>query len=269
MKDVKEPLLLLLILFILVGLAYSPLKKANLNQNTTNENSSAISSNQVSKENIGNSANQEIADNIKSTEKSLNRLEEDLNKKITESKRSPYYGKIRMSGLSGLYGNNPYQEYTNLYVYLEKNETLKITGWYLKSEITGYYAVIGKASLLPFPFTKTESDIILQNNDRVILTKGFSPIGISFRTNKCTGYFEENRTFAPSLSSQCPRPIDEKLPKFSEVHDRNDECLNILERIPQCTTKGTDFTRKLPDTVSSICKNYILTQIDLTTLVFL
>lgn len=167
-----------------------------------------------------------------------------------------------MSGISGLYGDNPDQEYIYLSTNLDKTETLKITGWYLRSEITSYYAVIGKTALLPFPFNKTESDIILQQGDRVYLTKGFSPIGISFRTNKCAGFFEEDRTFTPGLRLECPAAIDEKLPTFSSVYDRNDECLNIIEGLSRCTSINGQFVRDLPDTVPNSCKTYMTTQIN-------
>ena len=64
-----------------------------------------------------------------------------------------------MSNISGLYGDDPNQEYIYISSNLDEKETAKITGWYLKSEITGYFVIIGKAALLPFPSTKTESDI--------------------------------------------------------------------------------------------------------------
>lgn len=257
MKDIKEPFLILLVLFVLFGLAYSPLKRANLNKTNDSKNASSISEGS-----LGYSTNQDTAEEIKNTEEEIKILEENLSKKTDESKRSPYYGKIIMSGVSGLYGDDPNQEYISLSTNLDKTETINITGWYLKSEVTGYYAVIGRASLLPFPFSRTDNDIVLQSGDRVYLTKGFSPIGISFRTNKCTGYFEEERTFTPGLSLECPRPKDEKLPKFSDVYDQNDECLDIIDRISRCTTKGNAFIRDLPDTVPSACKTYITTQIN-------
>ena len=227
MKDIKEPFIILLVLFVLLGLAYGSPKKARLNNSGDSQNTSSISE----------------------------------NKKKAEG-HSPYSGKISMSNISGLYGDDPNQEYIYISSNLDEKETAKITGWYLKSEITGYFVIIGKAALLPFPSTKTESDIFLQNGDRVYLTKGFSPIGISFRTNRCIGYFEENRTFVPSLSLDCPRPEKEKLPQFSSDFDRNDECLNIIERLPRCTTVNSQFIRNLPDTVSSACKTYITTQIN-------
>jgi hypothetical protein len=267
MKDIKEPLIILLVLFVLVGLAYSPLKKAGLNQSSSNNTGNTSSSIGTTNDNLGYSSNKETAENIKEVEKNIKNLEQNLNKQTETNEHSPYYGKIRMSNISGLYQNDPNKEYLSFSTNLKKDETIKMTGWYLKSEVTGYYAVIGQASLLPFPFTRAESNVVLQQGDRVYLTKGFSPIGISFRTNKCTGYFEENRTFSPSLSLQCPRPKDEKLPVFSTDYDRNDECLNLIDRISRCTTKDSEFIRDLPDTVTQSCKTYITTQINYNTCV--
>jgi hypothetical protein len=264
-KDNKELILILLILFVVFGFTYSPLKKASLNRNIGDTSSSVGASN----ENSGSSQNKTVEENIKSTEKNIKKLEENLSKEIENSKHSPYYDKIRMSNISGLNQADPSREYLTLSTSLGKNETVKITGWYLKSEITGYYVIIGGASLLPFPFTRTESSVVLQQGDRVYLTKGFSPIGISFRTNKCTGYFEESRTFSPSLSLQCPRPQDEKLPKFSNDYDINDDCVRLIERVNRCTTVDSEFIRGLPDSVPSSCKDYLSTQINYNTCVAL
>ncbi len=260
MKD--NPLPILIILIIIMGLAYSPLKNSRSGTGSGGNQGGSPSSIQTNDPKLGYSPNKEVAENIKDVEDDLQRLEQNIQKQIAENKRSPYYNKIRMSGVSGVYGDDPSKEYITLSTNFDKGETVNITGWYFKSEVTGYYATIGKAALLPFPFTKVESDVVLQRGDRAIIVKGFSPIGISFRTNKCTGFFEENRKFTPSLPLQCPNPEDEKLPKFSTIYDRNDECLNIIERIPRCTTVGNEFLRDLPDTVPSSCKNYLQTQIN-------
>lgn len=260
MKDVKDPILILLVLFILIGLAYVPLKKANLNKvSDTGTTSSSVG---TANDDLGYSSNKKTAEEIKIAEESVKKLEENARKEAEKSRQSPYYGKLTMYNIAGLYSNDPSQQYISIYTNLNKEETLKITGWYVKSEVTGYYAVIPGAALLPFPFSKTESDIVLEQGDRVYLNRGFSPIGISFRTNKCIGYFEENRTFTPNLSMICPRAIDEKLPKFSSDFDRNDECLDLIERIPRCNTRGSSFIRDLPDTVTDSCKTYITTEIN-------
>lgn len=259
MKD-NTPIFILILLIIFLGFAYSPLRNAKPNNSGAFKSASSAAG--TAGENSGYSSNKEVAEGIKNAEKDIEKLAENLNKAVSQNRRSPYYGKVSMSHISGLGNQDPSREYIRISTDLDRGETLKITGWYLKSEVTGYFAVIGKAALLPFPFTRTETEVVLQEKDKVILTKGFSPIGISFRTNKCTGYFEENRTFYPRLSLQCPRPIDEKLPQFSNVYDRNDECLDIIENIPRCTTKGSSFIRDLPDSVSSDCKTYITTRIN-------
>lgn len=273
MQD-KSPIFIVIVLVILLGFAYAPLKNssdksklASKKQAPTVIGSGGKTNKESAVSNFGYSPNKITAEQIKEAEKQIKNLEKDLKQNADNPNRSPYYDKVRMSRISGVRTQDPSREYLTLTTNLDKTETVNITGWYLKSAVTGYYAVIGKASLLPFPFTKVENDIILQQKDKVVLTKGFSPIGISFRTNKCTGFFEENRTFIPHLPLKCPLPEDEKLPKFSDVLDRNDECLAIIERIPRCTTKGNEFIRNLPDTVPQSCKNYITTQINYNTCV--
>jgi hypothetical protein len=136
-----------------------------------------------------------------------------------------------------------------------------ITDWVIRSDRSGNNATIGRASITPLPYTRGgEDNIILHPGDRVYLVKGFSPIGISFRTNKCTGYFGENRTFYPYLSRQCPLPRNEDLPKFSNLLDRDDECRDLIERLPRCSVP-TGLGR-LPDTVTSSCKAYLETKIN-------
>lgn len=257
--DSKGTIFLILGVFILIGLSFQPLKENLEKQRSMNNFDTRETS-------IGNSTtysqNQDVGDQVKEAEQRIKNLEKELEKKVEESKRSPYYNKVDASWISGLGSDDPNREFISLYTYLNDGEKVNITGWYLKSEVTGYFAVIGKASLLPFPFTKNDSDIILQKGDRAYITKGFSPIGISFRTNMCTGYFEENTEFVPGLELACPRAIDEKLPTFSSVYDRNDECIRIIENIPRCTTRNGQYFRDLPDTVPSSCRSYIETNVN-------
>lgn len=262
----KEPLLILLGLFILVGLAYEPLMKESqrraANPTVRGDSSLGTSSATTANRDLGYTSAREMAEAIRQAERETQSLESRVGEVSRQMRRSPYYGKVRLSNISGLNQSDPSREYMNLYANLKKDESLKITGWYLQSEVTGYYAVIPGAALLPFPFVKDESEVVLLQGDRVVLTKGFSPIGISFRTNKCSGYFEENRTFYPGLSLQCPLPRDEELPTFSSVYDRNDECVRLIERIPRCQTVTNQYLRDLPDTVPAACKDYMTANIN-------
>lgn len=273
MED-KTPIFVILVLIIVVGLAYGPIKNSSSDRKTSSgktastEGSSSVGQSNTNPEtNLGETSNKVIAGEIKKIERDLQKLERNISKQVVPKERSPYYGKIRMSNISGVRQSDPSKEYLTLSTNLKITETINITGWYFRSEVTGNYAMIGRASLLPFPNTKTESDIVLQKGDKAIITKGFSPIGISFRTNKCTGYFEENRTFYPRLPLQCPRAKDENLPLFSSIPDRHDECVKIIERIGRCRTINNEFIRDLPDTVTTSCKTYLTTQINYNTCV--
>ena len=274
MKDLKEPLLIILVLFLLFGFAYGPLKNIALQQQNLQRNAktsspiSAISASSQSQSDLQYSSNKSVAEAIKNAEDQIKKLQKSATDAgIAGQTHSPYYSKVRLSWLSGRADINPDNQYFVLSINLKKEESLNITGWYLQSSLTGYYTIIGGASLLPFPFTRADSDIILQQGDRVILTKGFSSIGISFRTNKCTGFFSENRAFNPSLSLECPLPRDEKLPLFSNDLDRHEECVKIIERLPRCQTINSEFIRKLPDTVTESCKTYLTTKINYNTCV--
>ncbi len=270
MGENKEAILIIVILFILFGLAYGPIKNSSLqkssgtNNSKTSSKDSVISTGETSTDSKSSTISKEdIVDTIKETESEIEKINKDLQKQIEENRRSPYYNKIRMSNISNRNNSDPNKEYIRLSTSLKEGEGVNITGWYFRSEVTGNRITIGKASLLPFPFTRNDSDVILERGDSAIITKGFSPIGISFRTNSCTGYFEENRTFYPSLSRQCPRPYyDEELPRFSYLEERNDECLNLIKKIPRCTTRNSEYMRDLPDTVTSSCKDYIRNQVN-------
>ncbi len=262
MKDNKEIILIIIGLLIVFGLAFEPLKEASKKKEGQSSTSSSRSST-ISETNGGKSSN---TSSISKTVKGINETIDDLGKAVQkqkeESLRSPFYDKIKMSNISNRNNADPSREYIRISTDLASGEEVNITGWYLKSEVTGYYAVIGGASLLPFPYTRSDSDVVLRDGDKVILVKGFSPIGTSFRTNKCTGYFEENRVFHPALSKQCPKVADEDLPLFSSVYDRNDECLDLINKIPKCSTRGNEYLRDLPDTVPSSCKKYIEEQVN-------
>lgn len=263
MED-KTPIFIILVLIILFGLAYGPVKESgveNRNQPRIGDTSSTVGTRQPT-QNIGETSNRVVAEEIKKIERDLKRIERNIGKTKTPTNRSPYFGKIRMSNIVGVRQSDPSREYLTLTTNLKITETINITGWYLRSEVTGNYAIIGRANLLPFPNTKNESDIILQQKDRAIITKGFSPIGISFRTNKCTGYFEEHRTFHPSLPLHCPRMRDIQLPTFSPIPDRQDECVRIIERIGRCRTVDNEFIRDLPDTVTESCKTFMRVQMN-------
>jgi hypothetical protein len=249
-----HPILALILTFILIGFAYGPSKEYRKN---ISQNNSSISKRQASSQDVGYTPNKYIVDDVKKVEDQIKKLDKKIDERGGLESKSIFSDKISMSSVTNLNDKDPNREYIRLSNYLGKNETLNITGWYLRSEKSGYTLVLGGASLLPFPFSKNYSDVVLQHNDKVIIVKGFSPIGISFRTNKCVGYFEEYNDFTPSLENSCPLLTDTDLPQFSSIPDRQDECVRAIDRVGRCKTVSGQYLRDLDDTVTSSCKAYM------------
>jgi len=143
-------------------------------------------------------------------------------------------------------------EYVEVFASYNNTQPINITGWKLKSAVSGKSATIGRGVYLPFSgIINNEENIFLNPGDRAIITTGHSPKGVSFRLNTCTGYFEQYQDFNPTLSKQCPRPGDEDLPLGQG--GLKDACIDYIERLPSCIA----HTQALPIGTSPECSEYI------------
>jgi len=147
----------------------------------------------------------------------------------TPGATSPEAGHASLS-IPSPYATEPNDEYLWLRAV---GGSLNITGWRLKSAATGKEAVIGRGAALPYSAqVNIESDIVLRPGEEALITTGRSPIGVSFRLNKCTGYFEQFQDFTPPLRQECPAPREE----LTLIGPRNlsDFCINYIEGLPSC-----------------------------------
>ena len=85
----------------------------------------------------------------------------------------------------------------------------------------------------------------------MIVTTGRSPVGISFKENKCAGYFEENQDFNPSLQTNCPTASQE-FSRFYNGEDDKGTCVAYVRSIPYCATET-----RASNNVSSSCENFV------------
>lgn len=165
---------------------------------------------------------------------------------------SIYEGKVRIDGIRN---RGTFNEYFDLSTNLDENEFVGITGWRLRSTVTGRQITIGGAANIPTVGLKDQSPIILPDRAEVVVATGHSPIGTSFRINKCAGYLEEKRNFDPEIWTNCPAVIDDAPPLSREF---NDDCLDYIENIYGCNIpKERDF----PDNLTRACENFIKTEI--------
>jgi hypothetical protein len=168
---------------------------------------------------------------------------------------SPYRGVVRMNHyVSGAGSPDPKNEYLELYVAQDAGTPVNISGWTLSSDATGNSAVIPRGTELPISGTINKSqDIIITPGKRALILTGSSPIGASFRENKCIGYFSTFQQFSPSLPQNCPTPSDELSEYYGAGYIRDVACIDYVNRIPRCQVSISP-----PPTLSGTCQNFMI-----------
>jgi len=143
-----------------------------------------------------------------------------------------------------------------LIIETDKNNTgrIGVSDWSIESIMTGEKIYIGKATYLPYSSkVNTLESIFLSPGEKIYLTTGRSPIGTSFRTNLCTGYFEQFQNFSPALKKECPLPEDEASFITVGPNSYNDECIDLVKDIPRCEIN----TKTLRAGLQYECQTYI------------
>ena len=148
---------------------------------------------------------------------------------------SPKRGLVTVSGYGGVSETDPDKEYVSIYA--SGNEPVDITGWEIESGATHEKARIGLGAALPKAGRVNEADrIVLQPGDEAMIISGESPIGASFKENKCTGYFQSRQTFYPPLALMCPSAYDEFDRFYTRNELRDDTCYELVQSTQTCTT---------------------------------
>lgn len=156
-------------------------------------------------------------------------------------------------GTGNPYATNPNEEYIEIRSSFNNKQPTNITGWKVKSAISGFEATIGKGVYLPASGAVNREDTIFLNpGDRAVIVTGRSPNGVSFRLNACTGYFEQFQDFTPSLPQECPYVRSENLP-IGGQGGLDDACVSYIESIPQCFA----HISAIPTTLNANCHDYI------------
>jgi len=132
-----------------------------------------------------------------------------------------------------------------------------MTGWKLESTATGLSATIPQAATLPFlGSVNSLSPMTMGPSQTAYVVTGRSPNGTSFRTNICTGYFEQFQNFTPGLKLECPLASQEADTYFTPG-SFSDECYDIVRAIPRCTL----VLSSVPASVGSQCHTFINTEV--------
>jgi len=156
--------------------------------------------------------------------------------------------------ISGASSANPENEYIQIYVAQSAGAPIDLSGWTLLSEATGNSVVIPKGTEVPISGTvNAAEDVVLVPGTRAILISGQSPIGASFRENKCIGYFSTFQKFYPSLPQNCPLPSDELASFYGGDYIRDASCITYVKTLQRCQVALTP-----PVDASGVCQNFIV-----------
>ncbi|HUY05557.1 MAG TPA: hypothetical protein VMV62_02495 [Candidatus Paceibacterota bacterium] len=168
---------------------------------------------------------------------------------------SPYHGIVTMDhSVSGAGSADPRNEYIEIRVAQDANVPVDISGWTLMSEASGSSSSIPKGTETPTSgIVNAAQDIVLTAGEQAIIISGQSPIGASFRENKCIGYFSGFQRFTPSLPLNCPAPSDELASFYGTGYIRDASCIDYVNTLSRCQAALTP-----PTTVSGMCQGFLV-----------
>lgn len=143
------------------------------------------------------------------------------------------------------------EEYLVLSVSPLAQSSVSAAGWKLVSQKTGRGASFPQGTEDPRSGrVNILAPITLKPGDFATVSSGRSPVGVSFRENKCTGYFEGRQNFHPSLTQSCPTPYQEYSRFYNGGVDSN--CADYVRTIAYCSTETN-----APSNVSDSCEAFV------------
>ena len=168
---------------------------------------------------------------------------------------SPYRGIVSLDhSVSGAGSSDPKDEYLYLRVSPNADVPVDISGWILESDATGKSMTIPKGTEVPTSgIVNAAQDIVLTAGEQAVIVSGQSPIGASFRENKCIGYFSSFQDFNPSLPLNCPSPSTELSSFYGADYIRDASCIDYVNTLSRCQAALTP-----PTTVSGACQSFLV-----------
>jgi len=168
---------------------------------------------------------------------------------------SPYRGLVMLNRyVSGAGSTDPKNEYVEIRAAQDTRMPIDLSGWILVSEASGNALTIPKGTEVPTSgVVNASQSVMLSPGDRAIIASGQSPIGASFRENKCIGYFSTFQTFTPALPQNCPIPSDELASFYGANYLRDPVCIDAVNKLSRCQVTLTP-----PAGASSACQSFIV-----------
>ena len=140
---------------------------------------------------------------------------------------SPYYNEVNIAQLKApdQYAN---PSLITLSTNIPKGETINITGWTLEGKNGKVTIPTGAEKYDPNNSSSWQQNILLKTNDKVYISSKESPFPfsqLSFRPNKCMGYYLSSKTFIISIPKNCPKPTPDSLSSYL-----SDKCKSFISK---------------------------------------
>jgi hypothetical protein len=162
---------------------------------------------------------------------------------------SPFFEKVRISNVRVKTSSRP--SLITLNTYLQKGETINITGWYFEGTEGEVKILQGVEKYYHFYASYTNEDIIIKQGDRIYLAGTFNPLGKdrNFRANKCLGYLIDSFNFPIPISKNCPRPAKDDVSYLDPC------CQQFILGLSTCQIP--DYSEKISIRNDLECTSYI------------
>lgn len=164
--------------------------------------------------------------------------------------RSVYHDKVVVR-LTRSRDGNPQNEYFYIHVPagLPKDTRIPLSSFGIQDGKGEWFKIEG-ATPLPIPGKKNEKEpIILKPGDTAYVITGYSPNGLSFQLNSCTGYFNRGTRFTPAIPTACPLVSSE-----SWMASLPPECWAFVRSIGRCQTPAIPLGLK-PECAEAVAEN--------------
>lgn len=210
---------------------------------------------QDSQTNPGGASQAELEQKLASLENDYSKLSAQAEEAKTFGNPSPFRGRVGIAQSYGAQEASPSAEYIVLGANSANTSPVDITGWSVQSAYTGARGYITR-SASPFVMGSINNTEATQLNPgaTAIINSGFSPVGISFRENICTGYLAQFQSFSPSLSNSCPTPLSQIPLNADNLRFYGDTCYDFLQTVPSCTSPF----QSIPSNISPNCRSFAL-----------
>lgn len=137
------------------------------------------------------------------------------------------------------------------YIEIRAKETnaqpINISDWSLQSMISDVWIGIPQgADAFVAGEVNEIQDIYLRPGEKAIIATKQSPVGVSFRVNRCSGFLGDTQIFEPPLNTACISPRDVVPPTIDSLKEYGDECVKFAENFGRCsyvTTKVDGYSK--------------------------